>query len=81
MEVMGLRLAGSLLAVSHIVITCCSLQLLNVQLQAFAWDASFDHNYSNNVPVRRSAKMGSEGKQCGRNDVEAGVGWEDIGST
>lgn len=45
----------------HDVITCYSLQLLNVQLQAFACDTSLDHNYNNYVPKRRSVKMTSEG--------------------
>lgn len=44
----------------HNLIACCSLQLLNVPLQAFACDTSLSHNYNNYVPMRRSTKMTSE---------------------
>lgn len=44
----------------HNLIICCSLHLLNVQLQAFACDTSLNHNYNNYVPERRSMKTPSE---------------------
>lgn len=50
----------ALFGLIHNLIICCSLQLLNVQLQAFACDTSLNHNYNNYVPMRRSTQMTSE---------------------
>lgn len=92
---MGMKLPA-LFGLFHNLITRCSLQLLNVQLQAFACDTSLNHNYNNYVPMKRSTKMTSamtwegggvstsltEGQ--GRNDFQMpkeNISWACLGKT